>query len=433
MVSIYEESKDNRGNLTPSTKYLHYDSLHSVDTITNNLGQVEARMAYEPFGKKLELDKNGNPTSKVPHTNRGYTGHEHIEEDSNFIHMNARVYDSELGRFLSADTMIPYMHNTQSFNRYSYVRNNPLKYTDPSGHYSWSDFKKDVGKHWKTVATIAVVAAVTFATGGFGGFALAGYMGLSGTAASIVACAVAGAGAGFVGGVVATKLYGGSWNQAFNNGLKGAAVGAVSGGVAGGIGGYFGHSSSFFNPGEGGYTTAGLKALAHGTSRALIAKAQGQSMSGGFWSGFASSGFSVGTEDYGGFTGRTTIMAIVGGTVSEMTGGKFANGAVSGAFVHMFNAESENIWKNYRDADKVAFGNREPSTSIGRIADRAAKGAVVGGFTMYQETKSPASIPVGMMGGAIAGGLTQAAAEASLQIDSIDRWGAVKVIIEKNK
>jgi hypothetical protein len=71
----------------------------------------------------------------------------------------------------------------------------------------------------------------------------------------------------------------------------------------------------------------------------LIAKAQGGRWSSGFWSGFASSALSVGTRDYGGVTGRTMIMAVVGGTVSELTGGKFANGAVSGAFVHLFNAE----------------------------------------------------------------------------------------------
>jgi hypothetical protein len=54
------------------------------------------------------------------------------------IHMNGRVYDPELGRFLSADPFIQDPYNTQSFNRYSYCMNNPFKYTDPSG-YSWED------------------------------------------------------------------------------------------------------------------------------------------------------------------------------------------------------------------------------------------------------------------------------------------------------
>ncbi|CAC9424010.1 hypothetical protein [uncultured Gammaproteobacteria bacterium] len=50
-----------------------------------------------------------------------------------FIHMNGRVYDPQIGRFLSADPYIQAPYNTQSYNRYSYVMNNPLKYTDPSG------------------------------------------------------------------------------------------------------------------------------------------------------------------------------------------------------------------------------------------------------------------------------------------------------------
>jgi hypothetical protein len=105
-----------------------------------------------------------------------------------------------------------------------------------------------------------------------------------------------------------------------------------------GIGSKTAHSLSLFH--TGGRVTATLfKAAAHGISRALISKAQGGRWSSSFWSGFASSALSVGTRDYGGVTGRTMIMAVVGGTVSELTGGKFANGAVSGAFVHLFNAE----------------------------------------------------------------------------------------------
>jgi RHS repeat-associated protein len=47
--------------------------------------------------------------------------------------MNGRVYDPQIGRFLSADPYIQSPYNTQSYNRYSYTINNPLKYTDPTG------------------------------------------------------------------------------------------------------------------------------------------------------------------------------------------------------------------------------------------------------------------------------------------------------------
>jgi RHS repeat-associated protein len=66
-------------------------------------------------------------------TNRGYTGHEHIGE-MGMIHMNGRVYDPIIGRFLSPDPFVQYPYKSQSYNRYAYVRNNPLKYTDPSGY-----------------------------------------------------------------------------------------------------------------------------------------------------------------------------------------------------------------------------------------------------------------------------------------------------------
>ncbi|RMH15951.1 MAG: hypothetical protein D6698_10465, partial [Gammaproteobacteria bacterium] len=66
------------------------------------------------------------------------------------IHMNGRVYDPTLGRFMSADPNIDGMYSVEGFNRYSYVRNNPLKYTDPTG------FKK----FWKRITWKRVIAPV---------------------------------------------------------------------------------------------------------------------------------------------------------------------------------------------------------------------------------------------------------------------------------
>jgi len=52
--------------------------------------------------------------------------------------MNARVYDPDIGKFLSADPTVQDLYDPQSFNRYSYVENNPLALTDPSGYEPWA-------------------------------------------------------------------------------------------------------------------------------------------------------------------------------------------------------------------------------------------------------------------------------------------------------
>ncbi|OMH38975.1 RHS repeat-associated core domain-containing protein [Motiliproteus sp. MSK22-1] len=128
--------------VSTETLYMHRDALGSIDTVTDGAGKVVDRMGYDAFGQRR--DGSGLPASYTilnpspvtdlfaDKTNRGFTGHEHIDEIG-LIHMNGRVYDPELGRFLSADPKIQAPLNSQSFNRYSYVVNNPLMYTDPTG------------------------------------------------------------------------------------------------------------------------------------------------------------------------------------------------------------------------------------------------------------------------------------------------------------
>ena len=67
---------------------------------------------------------------------RGYTGHEMLPEFG-LINMNGRLYDPYLARFLSPDNYVQMPDFSQSFNRYSYCLNNPLKYVDPDGEIAW--------------------------------------------------------------------------------------------------------------------------------------------------------------------------------------------------------------------------------------------------------------------------------------------------------
>lgn len=115
-------------------RYWHKDHLGSIVASTNASGGVIERMAYDPFGKRRHIGGQFDQTGTIDasSTSRGFTGHEHLDE-LDFIHMNARVYDPDIGRFLSADPTVPDTKNPQAFNRYTYVMNNPLNLYDPTG------------------------------------------------------------------------------------------------------------------------------------------------------------------------------------------------------------------------------------------------------------------------------------------------------------
>jgi RHS repeat-associated protein len=130
-------------------RYPHRDQLGSIVALTNESGALVERSGFDPWGKRTSYATwdattpgtytaggtgTGGLLSGMLSTKRGFTYHEHVEE-LGFIHMNGRVYDNEIGRFFSADPFVQFPLSTQGFNRYSYVGNNPLSFTDPSGFY----------------------------------------------------------------------------------------------------------------------------------------------------------------------------------------------------------------------------------------------------------------------------------------------------------
>ena len=129
-------------SISQSLHYLHSDHIDSITYISDENGAIVEDISYDSFGES-------NSTFSI--TNRGYTGHEHIE-NTKFIHMNARIYDSKLSRFISADPIVPFPYDTQAYNRYAYVKNNPLILMDPTGHGWLSDRVKVVKKKVKEEA-----------------------------------------------------------------------------------------------------------------------------------------------------------------------------------------------------------------------------------------------------------------------------------------
>lgn len=118
--------------------YLTQDHLGSVSAVTDAAGAVEVRLSYGAYGQRRNATAgSGNPSSGewsgiTNTTRRGYTFHEMLD-NLDLIHMNGRVYDPRVGRFLSADPYVDGVLDTQGWNRYAYVKNNPLSALDPSG------------------------------------------------------------------------------------------------------------------------------------------------------------------------------------------------------------------------------------------------------------------------------------------------------------
>ncbi|MBD3788941.1 MAG: hypothetical protein IE885_01020, partial [Campylobacterales bacterium] len=181
-----------------------------------------------------------------------------------------------------------------------------------------------------------IVAVVAYAILGPGGTFLNTRMGwLVGSGLNIAggSAAILGAAVGAISGFAGVLINGGSMSDAFGGMLKGAITGMMGGAVASELGDIYGHSTNLFS--EGSFVSALKKAILHGIARGSIDAMQGGKFGASFAGGFVSSGFAV-SQKWGTVESRTVVMAMVGGATSEITGGKFANGAISGAFVHLF-------------------------------------------------------------------------------------------------
>lgn len=112
-----------------SLYYLVGDHLGSTSLAYDTNGNKVGEMRYKAWGEDRYVDG-------TIHTARKYTGQ--VEEPGLGLYFyQARFYDSLLSRFTSADTLIPQPGNVLAYDRYSYSWNNPLRYTDPSGHDIW--------------------------------------------------------------------------------------------------------------------------------------------------------------------------------------------------------------------------------------------------------------------------------------------------------
>ena len=250
----------------------------------------------------------------------GFTGHEHIDM-FDMVNMDGRIYDPVVGRFLSPDPFVQSPGFTQSLNRYAYCLNNPLALVDPSG-YSW------LSRNWKSLVASAVgivVGAATLGTGTSVGIAIAAGA-TGGAAGALTGALLNGAN---IGQIAKATFWGGFW---------GAASGCLN------------HVSTSKN-----FIKALLK---HTLTQGTLEAVQGGNVLHGLYMGAVSalSNGALQSEKMSTASDAVKIAAsaILGGTVDEIGGGKFANGATTAAFAMIFNEimhSKSHVWD--RDLKRI--------------------------------------------------------------------------------
>jgi RHS repeat-associated protein len=309
---IAQRSQSSGG--TVSLLYLHLDGQGSVEALSDPSGTVVSRQGYDRWGSRRDADGWGTGSASSQ-TAKGYTGHE-MADAVGVIHMGGRVYDPLIGRFTSADPILQAPGDLQSYNRYGYVGNNPLSRTDPSG-YSWLGNALHRGEgwlrqNWRSVAMIAIAVATPYA-------AVWAFNVGNIAALSITQAALAGAVGGFAAGMIGS---GGD--------LQAGLIGAASGAAFAGIGQTVGKGATWKNASQ-----MFKKVIAHGVGGGASSVAQGGRFGQGFLSTGVSAFFAPGIDQVAGGNPAlgTLASAALGGTTAALGGGKFANGAVTAAFL----------------------------------------------------------------------------------------------------
>ena len=194
-----------------ATVYLHQNHLGSTSKVTAADGSILQSVYYDPFGAIIE-NTVAVSTNEVRIL---FAGNEY-DFFTGLLYMSSRYYCPKIARFITPDTIVPDLYNPMAWNRYSYVLNNPLKYTDSTGHF-WEEIGNWFKDNWKViVAAVAVVAVIVISIVTFG-------VGLIGVGA-LVAVGVGMAIGGVVGGIAAS--------QAGGDVLLGVLSGIALGGAA---------------------------------------------------------------------------------------------------------------------------------------------------------------------------------------------------------
>ena len=307
VFAVYERSGpyylDEESGWNASLHYILKDHLGSWTTVTNERGDVEQRLSFDAWGIPRDPDTWSGSFTSRPMFDCGFTGHEHLygfglinmkspssESRAKWLtsampsagglgEANGRMYDPVMSSFLSVDNYVQAPDFSQSFNRYAYCLNNPLKYVDPSGEFlTWS-----INQHGFSIGMNFTPAGVPLGFGVNVGWANGGSVGVYGEVAYRVGGTGLGAGVGVQAGYDYNFATGGSFTA---SGFGFASYGCFSAGGSGSYSYSFGSQTGTFgwgvNAGIGLYYNSNMNAY----------------YGGGLSVGYGSGGWSFGANGY---------------------------------------------------------------------------------------------------------------------------------------
>jgi len=307
-----------RSNGTVATRYFHQDHLGSIAVITDETGAVAERLSYDAWGKRRFPNGADDPSGSITsQTTVGFTGQEELA-DVGLVHLNGRVYDPQVGRMMSADPFVPDPTDGQAWNRYSYVINNPLAFTDPNGYCFlglcglWNSIgtfiDRTIGSALRSYPILGSIIEI-------GAAAICGAAVICPLVAALTAAAVA--------GITTGRL---------DVALKSGLIAGVTAFAFSAVGDLTAHNPDpFLQTDKFLENVAGHALVGCGSAVASGAKCGPSALAGAITS---AAGPIVNGH---GFVAGLVANTVLGGVAAVAGGGKFENGAITGAFGYLFN------------------------------------------------------------------------------------------------
>ncbi|HVU20730.1 MAG TPA: RHS repeat-associated core domain-containing protein [Rhizomicrobium sp.] len=372
MADGHMVAKRTSSTTSVSLNYFTLDHLGSISVITDETGAVIQRLSYDAWGKRRATDGTPDPNCSITSsTTRGFTGQEMMPSVC-LINFNARIYDPSLGRFMSADPVTQDVLNLQLLNRYSYVANNPLSLTDPTGLCVFGCF-------WNTPIFRDILAIVI-------AWVLPEALGALEVDAGLVTDLNAA-----TWGTINVGIAGGVGGFVTTGNLNGAFFSALEANMFVGAGDFLESSPTYFF----GSPTA-TTFIVHGMVGGLFSA----DSKGGFASGFLAAGVGsladIPSPQSSNIGFNITEHAILGGAGAALGGGKFANGAITGAFGYMYNycehhpcssgtAEAENRYRSMANVSEATLERIHSEAENQVERENAVQDLLTTGITSFFE------------------------------------------------